>query len=795
MWEKNEELKGEEKANENVGSANLATSNLATSNLASSNLATSILATSSNLDSENKFANINLKVEAYGEGDYRLLRYMPDGSCVFEEAPDEKNKNKKNLQQYAQIFCSAMEKRILIKSSSSTNSNDNNSSSNNCSSKNRNNNNSSDIMKNDKEWKKGEEYRIMVEKDLEELMILFDMLLGTLNYNKGTKYLSLNKCYYYRDTDENKQDIYIAITNRKELLEKLRKLCQQTRLQINSINGIIAQKYFLFFIDQLIKHWKILNKKYAEIEYMQVDNNFPYVTQVSVEFFFLPSIFWKLSSNPIFLSWPPYPSFSPFKSQYAHITFSLSSLKVKSIGGDNEHGDDRANGCITSLEKVREEINFKHKVSQSLYQNKIFLSDNQNDSKEQVIKEERTDMNGLISDISIKSELTKDNHTQTAQQNCNFYYSNRKEEEMKIFDFLDNTSIISVQFEGLAAHLIEQSYCIQLDLYPLNVKLRRRTKGEKLSSPLNRGNTNSRNNDNSSNVNSSSNNDGGSNVNNRNNNDNDNDNNNNSRNINNNNSRNINNNNSRNINYVCNGNIARPRKGNFPEKIIPENITFKQAKKVHEKLTEAQWVLIDKSIFCILAEQANNLKDNNNELLINLDYYATETNRKIKIHCTQINHKSIEFLINDINILSSSKKNIPVDFSFVILYSSADIFTSSDSNVTNEKNINTCTVHNNRNDKDDVDSFDDVCSNKNENDEVTIDYELIQMLLNLSLAKVRDLFICSWKYFSFETPYYSADIHPIIYQNVFPDHRSDTLITNFFAWLITSMERYLRLDE
>ncbi|KOB89011.1 hypothetical protein PFDG_04060 [Plasmodium falciparum Dd2] len=59
---------------------------------------------------KNTFSNVNIKVEAYGEGDYRLLRYLPDGSCVFEEIPNEEDKNQKNLQQYAQLFYSVMDK-------------------------------------------------------------------------------------------------------------------------------------------------------------------------------------------------------------------------------------------------------------------------------------------------------------------------------------------------------------------------------------------------------------------------------------------------------------------------------------------------------------------------------------------------------------------------------------------------------------------------------------------------------------------------------------------------------------
>ncbi|SBS95300.1 conserved Plasmodium protein, unknown function, partial [Plasmodium ovale curtisi] len=206
---------------------------------------------------ENKFNDINLKLEAYGEGDYRLLRYLPDGSLAFEEVPNEETKNKQHLQQYAQIFCSEMEKYKI------QNSNDLN-------------------LKNNSEWNKGEEYRILVENELKEIMILFDMILGTLNYDKGTKYLSLNKCNYYRDPEENKQDICISVTNRIEILEKLKKLCENERIQLNSINGIIAQKYYLFFINQLIKHWRILYTKYSEIDYMQIDSNFPYCTEFSI---------------------------------------------------------------------------------------------------------------------------------------------------------------------------------------------------------------------------------------------------------------------------------------------------------------------------------------------------------------------------------------------------------------------------------------------------------------------------------------------------------------------------------
>lgn len=270
---------------------------------------------------KNTFSNVNIKVEAYGEGDYRLLRYLPDGSCVFEEIPNEEDKNQKNLQQYAQLFYSVMDKMNQAKVIDEN-------------------------LKNNKEWNKAEEYRILVENDLKELMILFDMLLGTLNYDKGRKFLSFNKCQYNKDSEENKQDLYIAVTSRKELLEKLRDLCEKTKIQIDSINGIIGQKYYLCFINQLIKHWKILNKKYSEMDYMQFDNNFPYVTQLSVEFFFLPSIFWKFSSNPIFLSWPPFPSFSPFKSQYAHLTFSLNYLE--------EEGD--MQNIIKNLSKKRREL-------------------------------------------------------------------------------------------------------------------------------------------------------------------------------------------------------------------------------------------------------------------------------------------------------------------------------------------------------------------------------------------------------------------------------------------------------
>ncbi|CAD2099075.1 conserved Plasmodium protein, unknown function [Plasmodium vinckei brucechwatti] len=565
---------------------------------------------------ENKFNDINLKLEAYGEGDYRLLRYLPDGTLAFEEVPNEETKNKQHLQQYAQIFCSEMEKYKI------QNSNDLN-------------------LKNNSEWNKGEEYRILVENELKEIMILFDMILGTLNYDKGTKYLSLNKCNYYRDPEENKQDICISVTNRIEILEKLKKLCESERIQLNSINGIIAQKYYLFFINQLIKHWRILYTKYSEIDYMQIDSNFPYCTEFSVEFFFLPSIFWKISKNPIFLLWPPYPSFSPFKSQYAHITFSIKNLSEENPEGTEEESGENAHTYLKS----------------------------------------------------------------------NSIFENITDEEMNMFHLLDNKSSVSIQFEGISAHLIENNCHIQFYLHPLNVKLKGKNKLKKIVS-------------------------------------------------------------------IDQNNITT----------IPENIIFKQAKNVHEKLTKAQWVLIDKSIFCILAEQANNLKDKNNEILINLDNVEQNINRNIKIHCTQINHKSIDFFINNISIPSSSKKNIKVDFSFSITYEASGNTNESTYSKTYDSDNNKIMEY----------SDDEICEDENMEKQETsaediIDNELIQIVLNLALSKIRDLFICAWKYFSFEMPYYSSDIHPMVYQDIFPNSHSDTLFTTFFSWFIIALEKYLRI--
>ncbi|EUD68323.1 hypothetical protein C922_01343 [Plasmodium inui San Antonio 1] len=645
--------------------------------------------TNKNEKQREKFRDIDLKVEAYGEGDYRLLRYLPDGSCVFEQIPDEENKNMKNLQQYAQLFCSAMEKRIQIKS------NDNN-------------------LRNDKEWTQGEEYRVMVEDDLKELMVLFDLILGTLNYDKGTKYLTLNKCNYVRDIKANNQDICIAVTTRKELLQKLRKLCEETRKQINSINGIVAQKYFLHFINQLIQYWKVLNKKYSEIDYLQLDNNFPYVTEVSVEYFFLPSYFWNFSSNPIFLSWPPYPSFSPFKSQYANVTFSFDGLE-KDIqrGIHNQTG-----GCAIDDSLFRHKPNKRQSTTQEMIpplgeEYKI------NDPTEGL--QNRQDSFKPNGDIILNEVHTSINgEHKTNEQSYTFYYPNVKEEEIKIFSMLDSMSVISVEFEGIAAHLIEKNYAIQFDLCPLNVQLKNELK------------THTKENHSAWGANT------------------------------------------------------------FPERIIPENIFFEQAKKMHEKLTTAQWVLIDKSIFYILAEQANNLKDRNNNLALNLPS-VTGKRKKIKIHCTDINHKCLEFLISDVMIPSIGNQSIPVDFCFAVMYESTE---GVHSNLA-ERCANGDPSRDARGD--DVDDFhgDDLpgraqVNTGGRNCQLALDYELVQLFLHLSLAKVRDLFICSWKYFSFEMPYYSADIHPLIYQNVFPDPRSGSLITSFFSWFIASMEKYLR---
>ncbi|KYO01602.1 hypothetical protein PRSY57_0519300 [Plasmodium reichenowi] len=677
---------------------------------------------------KNTFSNVNIKVEAYGEGDYRLLRYLPDGSCVFEEIPNEEDKNQKNLQQYAQLFYSVMDKMNQAKVIDEN-------------------------LKNNKEWNKAEEYRILVENDLKELMILFDMLLGTLNYDKGRKFLSFNKCQYNKDSEENKQDLYIAVTSRKELLEKLRDLCEKTKIQIDSINGIIGQKYYLCFINQLIKHWKILNKKYSEMDYMQFDNNFPYVTQLSVEFFFLPSIFWKFSSNPIFLSWPPFPSFSPFKSQYAHITFSLNYLE--------EEGD--MQNIIKNLSKKEEnymsELNYDKELDNSSVKENCEHNDmvDENMKGKNSFLMDSVDNNFDQNSCKNVDDLSKQMYTNNNQKNYKIYYPNIKEDEIKIFNLLDNTSNIKVQFEGIASHFIENNYMLQLDLFPLNAKLNNKLEySEKV---------------------------------------------------------------------LQKKKIIMEKM--FPQIVIPKNIIFDQAKKVHETLSKAQWVLIDKSIFSILAEQANNLKDKNNDLTINLDNIP-DVHKKIKIHCTQINHQSIEFLIHDIKIPSLSNKYIPVDFSLVISYESVDIPNIKDDKSSIYEDQNTPLGHKKDIDNqytynttkmsksDNVDNTENIKSSENikntqipitiknntcddivyEKDKaISIDYELIQIFLNLSLSKIRDLFICSWKYFSFELPYYSADIHPLIYQNNFSDYRSNPLITNFFSWFLSSMIKYLRVKE
>ncbi|SOV11785.1 conserved Plasmodium protein, unknown function [Plasmodium sp. gorilla clade G2] len=686
---------------------------------------------------KNSFSNVNIKFEAYGEGDYRLLRYLPDGSCVFEEIPNEEDKNQKNLQQYAQLFYSVMDKMNESKLIDEN-------------------------LKNNKEWNKAEEYRNLVENDLKELMVLFDMLLGTLNYDKGRKFLSFNKCQYNKDSEENKQDLYIAVTSRKELLENLKDLCEKTKIQIDSINGIIGQKYYLFFINQLIKHWKILNKKYSEMDYMQFDNNFPYVTQLSVEFFFLPSIFWKFSSNPIFLSWPPFPSFSPFKSQYAHITFSLNYLEekadmqniIKNLSKKKEN-DMSEMDCDKELDNssVKENSAQSDIIHENIEQKSSFPMDLIDNNFDQNDYQKGNSTN----DSKHVDDLEKQMYTNNNEKNYKIYYPNIKEDEIKIFNLLDNTSNIKVQFDGIASHFIENNYLLQLDLFPLNVKLNSKRQDSQ---------------------------------------------------------------------NVLQGE-KKKMENMFPHIVIPKNIIFDQAKKVHEKLSKAQWVLIDKSIFSILAEQANNLKDTNNDLTINLDNIP-DVHTKIKIHCTQINHQSIEFLIHDIKILSLSNKYIPVDFSFVISYESIDIphFKDDKSSINEEENTpsrhnndtdsqysyntskmsNSQKVNNSENIKgsEEINNNHDPITKKNntsddildEKDEaLSIDSELIQIFLNLSLSKIRDLFICSWKYFSFELPYYSADIHPLIYQNNFSDYRSDTLITNFFSWFLSSMIKYLRVKE
>ncbi|VWU49325.1 conserved protein, unknown function [Hepatocystis sp. ex Piliocolobus tephrosceles] len=786
------------------------------------------------------FDKTELKFEAYGEGDYRLLRYMPDGTCVFEEASSEHTKNKKDLQQYAQIIYSALEKKIEKEKQDEYNK--------------YNNNNKKYNLKNNKVWGKAEEYRLLAENDLKELMILFDMLLGTLNYDKGTKYLLLQKCLYNKDTFENKQDLCIAVTNRKELLKKLQKLCAETRIHIKSINGIIAQKYYLLFIHQLFKHWKFINTKFSEIDYMQIDSNFPYSTKFELEFFFLPSFFWGMSANPIFLSWPPYPSFSPFQTKYAHITFSINNLSEEDI-------DKLLHQRLTNTPLK------KKNISTNSNKNSYFLPEQETEIYES-IKKKQSDEIGVES-FTESVTMTKQNEqlAKNIEMKKNkkikkymTYYPYIKQEDIEMLNLLDNTSNVSIQFEGITSYMINHNYYIQLELIPINKKVSKKAKFSndqvcKSSDSSSSSSSSSSISSSSSSISSSSSSSSDS--------------------------------GSRSGSGSGSGsdneknNIKQKYKYKlpfYPKCIIPKNIIFKQAKKIHKKLTQAQWVLIDKSIYCILAEQVNNLKDKNNEFVINLDRVYNK-NKKIKIHCTQISHKSMEFLINDMFILPStndisnisdeqsscldsiySNKLTSVDFSFTILYDSVGKIntTTSESTIKKKRTTSTCTVNtdvatnghfnddsvssgsNDSSDSSDSsgsndssdssgsndssdssgsnDSSDSSGSNdssdssgssnsssddknnmnklgKNRRNDNSIDYELIQIFLNLALSKLRDLFICSWKHYLFEMPYYSADTHPIIYENAFTNNNTNTILTTFFKWFILSMEKYLRVNK
>lgn len=570
---------------------------------------------------ENTFKQTNITLEPYGKGDYRLLKYQNDRTCLFEETPNEINRNRSNLHQFTQVFYSAIEKMKQIENQENVH------------------------WKNAAKWNKIEELRILIESELKEFMVLFDFLLGTLNNDKGQPYMMLKNCAYPKDTEEAKQNLCIAVTSRKEMLEKLKTECEKTRKEINSVNGIMVHKYYLCFLHQLISNWKLMCKKYEEIDYIQADYNFPYISEVITEFYSLPAQCWNLSSTPIFLKWPPFPSFVPFKSQYAQITFSLKNLELPTVEEEEEENKEE--------ESVNQQINQdKHKENGNNEFNKLYNN-----------------------------------------------YANKKEE--KVFQLLDNTGVIFMKFEGTCAHLIEKRYSMHLQLSPLNRKTKRKEK-------KNEG----------------------------------------------------------------------ERKINFPEVEIPENITFEQAKKVHKTLTLAQWILIDKSIFCIIAEQIHTMKDKNNEITIILKNKKDKEKKKVTILCSKIEHDAIDFVIYNLSIPTKNKKSYQtVDFSFSFLYDSEQ----DQIKYTQE-----------RQEKDNV--MINKKGEKEESEEESIDEELIELFLNLALAKIRDLFICSWKYFSFEVPYSSADIHHNIYNSLFPDIRAEPLILNFFKWFIVSIQNFLRIN-
>lgn len=346
-------------------------------------------------ENKNTFKQTNITLEPYGKGDYRLLKYQNDRTCLFEETPNEINRNRSNLHQFTQVFYSAVEKMKQIENQENVH------------------------WKNATKWNKIEELRMLIESELKEFMVLFDFLLGTLNNDKGQPYMTLKNCTYPKDTEEAKQNLCIAVTSRKEMLETLKAECEKTRREINSVNGIMVHKYYLCFLHQLISHWKLMCKKYEEIDYIQADYNFPYISEVITEFYSLPAQCWNLSSTPIFLKWPPFPSFVPFKSQYAQITFSLKNLELP-----------------TDEEEKEEEENKEQSVNQQTNQDK-------------------------------ENESTK------------LYNNYAKKKEEKVFQLLDNTGVIFMKFEGTCAHLIEKRYSMHLHLSPLNMKTKKKEEKKK----------------------------------------------------------------------------------------------------------------------------------------------------------------------------------------------------------------------------------------------------------------------------------------------------------------------------
>ncbi|KAF8820521.1 mediator complex subunit MED17 [Cardiosporidium cionae] len=287
----------------------------------------------------------------YGSGHFRLLRFLESGHPVWEAAPFDSNVLPEelsedslptpppDLRQFAEAFSLAVDTaqrlRSLITPSSLQEGSD------------------GQNTYNPSSWIEAIAHRDSARRWLASLLVMIDLLLGTLSQPSKSPFLTLTPARHEIESipvraSKNGQpdsawsnstntatashsmqsilvkhkELCIGIAGRCRILTPLINICMDMQTQLH--HSMLLHKDFLTILSQLRPHWKLLRRRYAATDFTQNAGNYPYLAEIVVKFFSLPAIGWEIVDN-VFLTWPPYPTCSPFIGQYAHLRFGTSN--------------------------------------------------------------------------------------------------------------------------------------------------------------------------------------------------------------------------------------------------------------------------------------------------------------------------------------------------------------------------------------------------------------------------------------------------------------------------------------